>query len=117
MNAASAKIAEVLSEPEARRQLGEGFARGMRLSANGSAGKEVQATKAQERVLMATALKDWMGENTPLVRLLMDKFPETWKLVQQQPELGFVVMSKWGPKLEAQAQAAMDKMGGDQGNS
>jgi len=104
------QLAAVVENPEAMTAIGRGIAQGMRQSGLGKEGKDKQVTRGQERTLMTTVLKDWMGANAPMVRMLMDSFPETWRLVQQQPELAFVMMSKFGPMLEGHANQAIEKL-------
>ena len=94
------QLAAIAEDPDNMAAIGRGIAQGMRHSADGTAGKDKQVSRAQERTLMTTILKDWMGNNAPMVRMLMDQFPETWRLVQQQPELGFMIMTKLGPAME-----------------
>lgn len=108
-----AQLAAITTDPEAMRNIGMGLAAGWKASADGKAGKDKQVTRNQERKLMTFVLKDYMNANAPLVKMLMDRFPETWQAVQQEPELAFIVMAKAGPMLEAQAQKGLNNaMGG-----
>jgi len=101
-------LVALISEPDSLRDIGKGFAEGMRSSQNGKAGKDKQVSDAEEKAVLGDILESWMSVNTPMIKMIEEQVPDIRKIIRKNPQAAFVIMSKYGPALEGRIQGAAD---------
>lgn len=104
-----ATMVDLIAEPESMRLLGEGFARGMRQSMAGKAGKDKQITEAEEKAMMVELLESWMTANTPILAMAEKSIPEFRQIVKKHPEVAFGLLQRFGPAIESKIGGAVNQ--------
>ena len=105
------KIIAAVNSPENMEALGRGLAQSYRQSGYGKEGKDAQVTKEQEKKLFGMVLKHQTSQKLPALSMAMDFMgPDAWKYIEDNPQLGIIMLNKFGPQLNKAAEGITGKL-------